>query len=321
MDFKITKNDTIKLPLAKKYIKEDVNITVEVPIPEGYVKPEGELTITENGTYDVKDYESTEVTVPIPDGYIKPEGTIEIFEDGIYDITQYASANISRDSNEDVTEEVEEYTSLNTELEEVINSLPNVSDLEPVLQDKSVTPTTNTQNVTADDDYDGLGTVTVNPIPEEYVKPTSTKGATTYTPTTIDQTIASGTYLSGTQTIKGDTNLVADNIKSGVSIFGVNGTYEGSGGSVETCTVTAEEYVSASIYYVDPITGTLIKGEFFSYYDDAYKTYTVLKNSLICVTTSEWGYEWTVTNGEILTDISDDFMIIVYVTGDCTISS
>lgn len=120
--------------------------------------------------------------------------------------------------------------------------------------------------------------------------------------------------------------VTADTLKKGSTAHNsagelITGTYEGSGGSVETCTVTAEEYVSASIYYVDPITGTLIKGEFFSYYDDAYKTYTVLKNSLICVTTSEWGYEWTVTNGEILTDISDDFMIIVYVTGDCTISS
>ena len=64
------------------------------------------------------------------------------------------------------------------------------------------------------------------------------KAATTYTPSTSDQTIASGTYLSGMQTIVGDSNLVAENIKSGVSVFGVAGTYEGSGsggGSVETC--------------------------------------------------------------------------------------
>ena len=57
------------------------------------------------------------------------------------------------------------------------------------------------------------------------------KAAATYTPGTADQTIASGQYLSGTQTVKGDANLVAGNIKSGVSIFGVAGTYEGSGGS------------------------------------------------------------------------------------------
>lgn len=59
----------------------------------------------------------------------------------------------------------------------------------------------------------------------------ASKDAATYTPGTTDQTIASGQYLSGKQTIKGDSNLVAGNIKSGVSIFGVSGNYSGSGGS------------------------------------------------------------------------------------------
>ena len=52
----------------------------------------------------------------------------------------------------------------------------------------------------------------------------TTKGATTYTPGTQDQTIASGTYLTGAQTISGDVDLVANNIRSGVQIFGVNGS-------------------------------------------------------------------------------------------------
>ena len=52
----------------------------------------------------------------------------------------------------------------------------------------------------------------------------TTKGATTYTPTTSDQTIASGTYLTGAQTISGDANLQSQYIASGVSIFGVNGS-------------------------------------------------------------------------------------------------
>lgn len=59
----------------------------------------------------------------------------------------------------------------------------------------------------------------------------TTQGAQTITPGTSDKTIASGRYLTGTQTIKGDSNLVAGNIKSGVSIFGVSGSYEGEGGS------------------------------------------------------------------------------------------
>lgn len=57
------------------------------------------------------------------------------------------------------------------------------------------------------------------------------KGAQTYTPGTSNQTIAAGQYLSGTQTIKGDANLKADNIKSGTTIFGVKGTYVGADSS------------------------------------------------------------------------------------------
>lgn len=52
----------------------------------------------------------------------------------------------------------------------------------------------------------------------------TTKAAATITPGTSDQTISSGTYLTGAQTIKGDANLVAANIVSGKSIFNVNGT-------------------------------------------------------------------------------------------------
>lgn len=52
----------------------------------------------------------------------------------------------------------------------------------------------------------------------------TTKAAATITPGTSAQTIAAGTYLTGAQTIAGDADLVASNIKSGVEIFGVTGT-------------------------------------------------------------------------------------------------
>lgn len=52
----------------------------------------------------------------------------------------------------------------------------------------------------------------------------TTKAAATFTPGTSNQTIAAGTYLTGAQTITGDADLVASNIKNGVTIFGVAGS-------------------------------------------------------------------------------------------------
>lgn len=63
---------------------------------------------------------------------------------------------------------------------------------EPVLQNKTVTPTTSTQTVTADEGKTGLGTVTVNAV-----------------------------------TAAIDSNITAENIKSGVTILGVTGSYSG----------------------------------------------------------------------------------------------
>lgn len=63
-------------------------------------------------------------------------------------------------------------------------------------------------------------------------------GARTYTPGVQAQTIANGQYLSGVQTIQGDSNLTSGNIKKGVSIFGVEGAVEQS--FLATLTVTAD---------------------------------------------------------------------------------
>lgn len=63
---------------------------------------------------------------------------------------------------------------------------------DPTLENKTVTPTTSEQEIKAGDSYDGLGTVTVEAV---------------------------------TATI--DANIVAGNIKNGVTILGVTGSYTG----------------------------------------------------------------------------------------------
>ena len=141
-----------------------------------------------------------------------------------------------------------------------INSIPEATD--PVLQSKTVSPSTSKQTVTPDSGYDGLSSVTVNAMTtatqatpdisvsssglitasatqtEGYVsagtksatKQLTTQAAQTITPGTSNKTIPSGQYLTGIQTILGDANLVAGNIKKGISIFNVLGTLEATSG-------------------------------------------------------------------------------------------
>ena len=113
----------------------------------------------------------------------------------------------------------------------------------PSLQSKTISPSESVQTVSPDSGYDGLSSVTVNAISSMYVGSSITqKPATTYTPGTSDQTIESGVYLTGDQTIKGDANLIPANIKNGVPIFNVTGNYtpsSGGGGLImKTGTVT-----------------------------------------------------------------------------------
>lgn len=173
---------------------------------------------------------------------------------------------------------------------------------------KTITPSTSSQTAVASGVYT-TGTVTVAAIPSTYVKPSATKAATTYTPSTSNQTIAAGTYCSGAQTIKGDSNLVAGNIKSGVSIFGVAGTMtagedvtaetntytnllddleaavdslpdagSGGGASLETCEVTIEN--CKTLMYTSVENGEIVP-KFLNGKDYDTKTITALKNSML----------------------------------------
>lgn len=205
------------------------------------------------------------------------------------------------------------------QIQAAVDNLPEAGCGEPTLQSKTVTPSTSSQTVTADSGYDGLNTVTVNAIPSTYVKPTSTKAATIYTPTTSNQTITAGTYCSGVQTIKGDSDLKAENIKSGVSIFGVSGSYEGSGVKTHgTVNITLVNTNMDNDYYIP---GTWIEGGYVS----GYLT-TVWSNDSKVITALKYGF--IIIDSTILQSISGNYASdgtvgtakIFRLRGDCTIT-
>ena len=88
----------------------------------------------------------------------------------------------------------------------------------------------------------------------------TTKAAAIITPSTTNQTIASGTYLIGLQTIAGDANLIAANIKAGTSIFNVTGTY------TSDATASAADIVNGETAYVNGrmLTGTLVVQKYYT---------------------------------------------------------
>lgn len=224
---------------------------VHIPLADGsgnedfaYINSETK-SITENGTHDVKHYGTVNVNVPTEGEGIIPSGTKTITENGTYDVTEYANAKVEVPSEEPNIQSLNvtangTYTAPSgiDGYSPITVNVPTESDIE--LQQKTVTPSETAQTITPDSGYDGLASVSVGAISKTYVGSGVTKkSAQTYTPGTSNQTISAGQYLNGAQTIKGDANLIADNIKKGISIFDVAGTYEGTGGLPDGVTALA----------------------------------------------------------------------------------
>ena len=80
-------------------------------------------------------------------------------------------------------------------------------------------------------------------------KQLTTQAAKYVTPSTSNQTaVASGVYTTGTITVHGDADLKAENIKKGVTIFNVTGSYEGSG---DTPNPDAVAGTCTLVFYMD----------------------------------------------------------------------
>lgn len=196
---------------------------------------------------------------------ITPSGTFQVTTNGLYDITNnaYVDVNVpntgldTSDADATASTILAPYTAYADGVK-VTGNIPTKTSSNVTASGKTVTipagyyakqvtksVSTATQ-ATPEISVRGDGLITASSTQSAgYVTAgtrTSTKqlpvvGTNGYTPTTTQQKILdTGTYLVGDQYIAGDSNLVASNIKKGVSIFNVTGTYEGE--APQTCTVT-----------------------------------------------------------------------------------
>lgn len=104
------------------------------------------------------------------------------------------------------------------------------------------------------------------------------KAGQTYTPGTSQQQINSGQYLSGNQIIDGDVDLVATNIKAGISIFGVTGSFDKiieyriGEGTAPTVTIDlSKDYYLFTVYRSSSTS-------YFMIYEINNNTLSILKN-------------------------------------------
>ena len=260
----------------------------------------------------------------IPAEYIVPSGTVSITENGTHNVREVESVNV------------------------------NVAAPDPALQEKTVSPSTDVQEVTPDGGYDGLSKVTVNAMPTAtqatpsinvssdglitasatqdagYVD-AGTKSATeqlpiqaaqTITPGTADQTIQAGQYLAGGQTIKGDANLIPANIAKGVSIFGVTGTMEAGGGDDGTCSVTFSYSSKVACEQIAYNNGSEWVGD-TEYKSGVIETLTVAKGSTIAmlyyIVSGGSDVTGIVTTGGVTLAYSE-YLTLINVQGDGTCS-
>ena len=146
------------------------------PIPNEYIIPLGTVSITENGTHNVLNYDSAIVNVKpaLQSKEVTPSTAEQIItpDTGNYGLSSVKVNAIQTeektvDINGSVTPTSGKYLSKVT-----VN-------VQPTLQEKTITPTKESQIITADSGNYGLSKVIVDPISDEYIKPEGNLSITT----------------------------------------------------------------------------------------------------------------------------------------------